>query len=362
MRILMFAWVFWPHVGGVEKHVERVGRVLVRRGHEVKVFTVAHDRNLPEREEHDGIEVLRFQKRNPDDWERRRIMWWLFRRFDLFRWAQVIHCHDFMTFHYWYLPFRFLYFRKPVYITFHGYEGYPLSSRIIRIRRFDNRMVWGSLAIGDFIVRWYGTHHDFISYGGVDVPPGDPGEPETDAALFVGQLREDTSILVYLDALRELRTTYGIDLPLDVCGDGPLRREVERRIERDGLNVIMHGMVHDTTPYLLRCRFAFVSSYLAILEAMVYRQAVFSVYGNPLKRDYLCLIPQAERMLSISSGPSEIAREVAALMADRTKLAERLDAAHRFARAHSWEQMADLYLSLYRRRGGKERSWLGGSH
>jgi len=59
MRIVQVCPWFHPHVGGVESHVASLSRELVRRGHDVTVVTSRYDRSLPEREEWDGIHVLR---------------------------------------------------------------------------------------------------------------------------------------------------------------------------------------------------------------------------------------------------------------------------------------------------------------
>ncbi len=63
MRIVQVCPWFHPHVGGVETHVSALARELVRRGHEVTVVTSRYDRALPEREEWEGVQVLRAKTR-----------------------------------------------------------------------------------------------------------------------------------------------------------------------------------------------------------------------------------------------------------------------------------------------------------
>lgn len=346
MKILMLSLYFSPHIGGVEKHVYRVAKKLVERGHSVHIITIKHDRSLPTEESLDGISIYRFEKKDQGRRELKRMLGWLFRERRRIEWADVVHCHDYYTFHYWYLPFRFLYFLKPVFITFHGYEpGEWRRKKNVWLRRIDARLVRGNIAIGDFIQKWYGTRPTFVTYGGVDSSPETAFPKE--AAVFVGRLAEDTGILAYLEALRLLRDDFGIDLPMEVCGDGPLRERAEEMARGAGLKVRFHGFVKEPAPYLRSCRLAFVSGYLSILEAMAHRRRVFAWYDTPIKKDYLEMMPDAGRMMSISGDLFSLAKSIAGALQSPESGEPELKAAGQFAARHSWDRMADLYLALY---------------
>jgi len=353
MNILMLAWLFWPHVGGVERHVEQVGRILVERGHRVKVTTVRHDHGLPLEEKHRGIEIYRYPKQRLDRWERKRVARWLFAHRHLVRWADIVHCHDFYTFNYWYSPLLLRYPLKPVYLTFHGFEeSFPLWRKDVMMRRLDTHLTRGNISIGEFIPKWYRTRYTYISYGGVEVPSEVSPLPDGDRALFVGRLAPDTGVLLYIKALVHLRREYGLQLPLDICGDGPLRRTIGDTASRHDLDVVFHGFVRYPERYLAGTKYAFTSSYLAILEAMAWRRPVFAVYQNPLKRDYLLLMPDSRRMMFVASSAEELAERVAACCRGEVDLEAMIDRAREFAEAHSWERLADIYLDLY---NGKRR-------
>ncbi|KPJ51881.1 hypothetical protein AMJ39_09105 [candidate division TA06 bacterium DG_24] len=352
MNILMLAWLFWPHVGGVEKHVEQVGRILVSRGHRLKVITVRHDHDLPVHAEHGGIEIHRYPKQRLDRWERRGVARWLLSQRHLVRWADVVHCHDFFTFNYWYFPLLFRYPRKPVYLTFHGFEeSYPLWQKDVLMRRIDTYLTRGNISIGKFIPAWYRTRYTYISYGGVEVPAEVPRPPDANRALFVGRLAPDTGLPLYVDALVRLGREHGLRLKLDICGDGPLRRTIADAAARHDLDISFHGFVRDPERHLAETRFAFASSYLAILEAMAWRRPVFAVYQNPLKRDYLLLMPDAHRMMFVASGGTGLAESVAACCRGEIDTGPMIERAHAFAGEHSWERLADMYLDLYAGRG-----------
>ena len=59
MRVLLSLTYYRPHVSGLTIYVERLGRALVARGHEVTVLTSRHDPALPRDEMVEGIRVVR---------------------------------------------------------------------------------------------------------------------------------------------------------------------------------------------------------------------------------------------------------------------------------------------------------------
>lgn len=60
MRIAIATEFFFPHIGGTEVRLLEIAKRLVRRGHEVHVFTVKYDRERPGEDDKDGIQVHRY--------------------------------------------------------------------------------------------------------------------------------------------------------------------------------------------------------------------------------------------------------------------------------------------------------------
>ncbi|MBE9565844.1 MAG: glycosyltransferase family 4 protein, partial [Proteobacteria bacterium] len=160
---------FHPAVGGVETHVLRVSQCLAARGHEVTVLTHADE---PSEEMLGRLHVHRLPR---GGW----FAAWRAARPHIAA-ADVVHCHDAYSFLHFYAPSSYLSPRRPVFVTFHGYESYPIAAEAIRWRRFVRRRARNALCMGDFICRWYGTECFAVSYGGVDPvedPPPLPAEP-----------------------------------------------------------------------------------------------------------------------------------------------------------------------------------------
>ena len=60
MKILMLSDLYPPIIGGGERHVQTLSRVLSQRGHQVTVCTTGH-RDLPQYEEEGGVKVYRLE-------------------------------------------------------------------------------------------------------------------------------------------------------------------------------------------------------------------------------------------------------------------------------------------------------------
>lgn len=348
----MAAWRFHPHIGGVERHVWEVSRRLLALGCEITVVTERHSEDLPRREilvvPEGRLEVLRVApwrgRRSLLDPARWRTLWPAVRAMSR---ADVVHFHDFGPFVHWFEPFSW-YIRRPLRsITFHGWEGvFPPEPGVIQIRARVEHRTRGNLCIGDFISKWYGTRPTRISYGGVDTPLASPSTPGPDApALFLGRLAEDTGILVVLEALA-LLNQRDVHLPLRVAGDGPLRAEAEAFCREKGLDVRFIGWVREPAVEIDAARLVFTSGYLGILESMAHGRLAAACYDNPLKEDYLRLMPVAKHMV-IAGSPADLAERLARLLQDGKAMMDMCQAARDWARSQSWDAVARQYLDLW---------------
>jgi len=341
MKILMLTPSFYPSVGGVQTHVRRVCEELARVGHRAIVICRREDPSWPMHEWLGETEVVRVPAR------RGFFAAWLHVWRGLGE-SDLVHCHEGYSFARYYLPFRLIARRKPVFITFHGYEGWPLQRSALRLRRLARRLCRGSICVGEFIRQYYGTACDVVTYGGVDAFAA--SEPQEDGAVFVGRLERDTGVLGYLEALRILRDEHGFKLPLHICGEGSLRGEVERTVRVLELDAELHGAVSDPVAYLRRGRFAFVNGYLSILTAMALGRRVFALYETPIKRDYLGCFPGAEYAV-VTEYPGAVAAELAACIANPDLGGEQILAAREFAAQNTWDKVAAVYLDLWQRKG-----------
>ena len=344
MNILFFSRLFYPHVGGVEKHVLEISRLLIRKGCKITVVTEQHEKKIKISEEFEGIRIYRIPDLK-EGWLKKFKIWkWLWGHRELIFNADVIHCHDVF---FWYLLFRFLYVTKKVFTTFHGYENYPLKLKNILMRKIAEKLSKGNICIGDFIKKWYGTKADYVSYGGVNIatsdkrPASQRGEQETsrNSAIFVGRLEEQTGILAYVKAIELIRKQIP-DFKFEIIGDGKLRKKIEK-------NFRVLGFKKDPEKYLLKYNFAFVSGYLSILEALAAKRLVFAVYNNPLKEDYLILSPFS-KFITVCNSTSELVSKIIFYLDNIKKQEKITEDAYKWVKNQTWEEVVNTYLKLWK--------------
>lgn len=352
MTILFLTRLFFPHIGGVEKHVSEVARILTKRGHIVTVITEElsgqklqnYRSQKGSAKSADGvgrITIVRIPKHR-DGWSKKFFIWkWLWLHRAYIQSADIVHCHDVF---FWFLPFRFLFPRKPVYTTFHGYEArFPPTKRATLVRKLSEKLSWGNICIGDYIVKWYGTRPTYMTYGGVNKVKSSKLKVQSYNSklkiLFIGRLEIDTGLPIYLEVLKML-IKKGIQFSFVACGDGSLRRHAEQFGR-------VYGFVQDISPYLNSAIVVFASSYLAILEAIVARRPVFAVYTNALKEDYLRMSPFAQ-FITFEADPTSLANKLEELTKNPHEKNLVVQKAHDWAVQHPWDDVVDLYRKLWK--------------
>ena len=350
MKVLMITQSFCPYIGGVEKHVRRVSEELIRKGHNVVVVTSKGSSELRGSEMIGNIPVHRFLKtRNLI-----RIWLWFIRHAILIRNATIIHCHDYYVFVYWYLPFRFLFFLKPVFITFHGWEGhFPPGRKEILLRKLSALLTKRNMCIGQYISKWYKVQCNYVSYGGTDSFQSTPSiaNRSKNKALYIGRLSDDNAFLEYVKILEVLKTKYDIDFDLQVYGNGPLGRLASEYAHIHSLGVSLHRPVENPFEHSNDSIVAFSPGYLAILEAMIHKTIVCSIFNNELKRDYLLSFPASSRLpigipLTAASA-EELADKLVSILDDPQKTELMGQEGFEIARQMTWKRVACAYLKMY---------------
>lgn len=302
MKIVFLTRRFYPDIGGVEKHCLEIKKRLEEKGHEVLVIS-ERDFNLKV-----GERLKKFP-----------IWFWLWRNRRILKEADIIHCHDVF---FWYWPFIFLWPRKKVFVTFHGWEGrFPPTFRAKLMRKIAEKLSWGNICVGDYIGKWYGTKPDWVTYGGVDVNP--TKENKRDLIItFVGRLDKDTGYPIYSEAAKILKKKY------------------------PQLSVNFLDKEKNIQPYLTESRFVFASGYLSMLEAMSGRRLVLAVYDNPLKKDYLKMSPFSD-LLVISESAPELAEKIEFYLAHPQEEKIMVEKAYNWASKQTWDKVVEIYIKLW---------------
>ncbi len=353
MVVLFFSRLFYPHIGGVEKHVLEISKILVSKGHKVIVISESlpeshnnsYQSDSPSARMVGKLKNLESYNINPgkDNWFKKFRLWkQLWEHRDLIRSADVVHCHDVF---FWYLPFRFLFFTKPVYTTFHGYEGNSLpTKKAIFIHKLSEKLSYGNICVGDFLKKWYGTKPTFVTYGAVDLALTKQQNNKTkNKIVFIGRLEEEAGIIRYLKALAILKKR-GISLSMDAFGEGSQKNDAIYFSQENSLDVRFMGTIKSTESVLNNYGYVFCSRYLSILESMAFRKPIFAEYNNAIKKDYLQMAPFAE-YISISKDVNELAQDLEKFLLGKKKLM--VENAYDWVKTETWDKMVEVYLSLW---------------
>lgn len=309
MRILMVSVHFnLPSdsipIGGVQKHISKITDEFMRRNHIVEWV-------------YPGEAKKKAEIFKPD----------------------IVIYHDFSS---------FIELNLPSIIIYHGWEGQvPINPEVIRVRQEIGRKCNGIIHIGAFIEKWYHQKPDLVLWGGVEeVPVIEP--PREKKLLYIGRLARDNSPRLYFQALTQIKENYH----LDVCGDGPLREELEQYSRKNNLNVTFYGFINNIDDYIKRSDIIFASGYLSILEAYINKRPVISAYENELKEDYLFLMPT--RLLKLDNNTyqftcfNDIQKIIPHLdyILTHGYFSEVLEQSHQFALQNTWPKVVDKYEEL----------------
>jgi len=322
-----------------------ISKIFIKKSYKVIVFTEQFDTRLKLKDSIQSIEIYRIPVGKENFLKKFRIWSQLWEYRGLIRKADIIHCHDVF---FWYLPFRFLYPKKPVYTTFHGYEGNNLpSKKAIFMHKLAEKLSNGNICVGDYLKKWYGTKLDYVTYGAVEISnfiqsAGSRqilNKKKKTSAVFIGRLDEQTGISTYVDAVKLIRKKVS-DFNFVVIGDGKFKKEIQKEVRT-------LGWIKNPESFFQKYHFAFVSRYLSILEAMASRRLVFAVYDNPIKEDYLRLSPFA-KFINILSSKEELSSLVFYFLDHPNKEKAMVYKAFDWVKIQSWDKVSQLYINLWR--------------
>lgn len=278
MQILFILSTFFPSIGGVERHVLEVTRLLTKKGYKITVLVENHGHGLRDIETIDSILVQRFNYPKIKYLGLLYIWFWLFKNRKLIEDSDMVHCHDVFI---WYLPFCFLYPSKPIYTTMHGWEGkYPIPWINIFFKKLASFFSRKVIAVGHYIEKYYGIKADLITYGAVNTKGAKQNHKKIpNTIVFLGRLEADTGLFEFLNYLNTT-TKHKI---VYFCGDGSLKNECSKYGQ-------VLGFV-DPQKYLQISEVCVPGGYLSAMEAITSGCTLRLFWPNKLKEDYWKLSP-----------------------------------------------------------------------
>lgn len=345
MKIIFLTRLFYPSIGGVQKHVLEISKRATKKGHEVLIVTEKYSKKLKKIDSVDGVDVYRISiKRQKSKLKKFEIWLWLIKKKAIFKEADIIHAHDVG---FWLLPLKIFFPKKSFYITFHGYE--PNSYKKIKNRiekKLTEKIVKATIAVGSYLKKWYGLKPQKIVYGAFSDKNFIKNNPKFDAC-FVGRLEKDTGILEYLKAVNLLNKKYNLKISLVICGNGSLVREIREYVKKNELAVYLCGWKNNPRKYVSGSKIAFSSQYLSIIEALQLKKMVFSIYSSEIKKDYLLSLPTSKNIF-ISNNYFRLAKNIKNFLEKPNDYKDKMEKAHIWASSQTWESVYKKYLELWK--------------
>ncbi len=270
MRILRVApWVYPDTMGGGEYHVHAMSRDQAAMGHDVTVLTTREDSSLPHIKETDGYTIVRVSPGftvlgNDISPAVAQYLWGTNDSFD------VVHAHS----HYYFTTNLAALKRRfddvPLVITNHGLYTQNAPERIFELylrtlgrwtfNQADRILCYtdeDKQRVSDLGV----TSQINVVPNGIDIDRFTPEGPESElidsegpVVLFVGRLVDGKRPWLAIEAFAEVLT----ELPaaeLYLCGNGPLREELEDQIRElgiDGSVTFLGHVSYDEMPKVYR--------------------------------------------------------------------------------------------------------------
>lgn len=346
MNIVFFSRLFYPHIGGVEKHVLKISSILIQKGHNVTVVTEKFDPKLKNQEVYQKIRIHRIplalnKKKKYEIWN------YLKKNVQIIKKADIVHVHDVF---FWYLPFRLIYPHKKVFVTFHGYEGNDIPKRrAVLSHKIAELLSTGNICVGDFLKKWYGTKPDIVTYGGVDGAKTIKKKKsfKDKKILYIGRLEKEAGIMEYLLLVGEM-VREKTKVRLVVIGDGKLREKAEAYTKKHKLPIVFKGFVKNTQKHLPNADLVFTSRYLGILEALSFRKPVFCIYNNAIKKDYILMSP-LKNYICYSDSVQDLKHMLNESIKDPSEINSKTEKGYNWTKAQTWEKLSNQYLKLWKK-------------
>lgn len=272
MKIIFLTHYYHPHIGGVETHSSNVAKELIKKGHSVTVLTENHTGALKKWEMIDGVKVIRFRYPHVK-WLGLLTVWfnlWKLRK--VIENSDIVHVHDVFV---WYKPFVFLFKDKPVFTTFHGWEGiWPIPQKNIKLKKLAEKYSKGTIAVGRYIGKYYGIKATKVIYGSTNYQKDSVTKNKIkDSVLYVGRLQKDTGLPLFLKSLDENKFKV-----VKFVGDGEMWKECDK-----------YGTVlgfRDATPFIAEAEYLVPGGYLTYIQGISQGCKILVYPDNPLKVDY----------------------------------------------------------------------------
>jgi hypothetical protein len=344
MKLLITVGGFLPSIGGTQYSIKYLVREVLSKGHEIMVMT-SNEGRYSERETINGINIVRVPYLLPSDlfkvWKH------VIKEIKFYSSFDAILCfdHSFL----WTLPVRIIY-RLPSIVSWNGYELAdsirPTTTRFRVARYIEELFANEAVCGGVYLKKYYWTKATrFYTWPPLLVEDVDFSSKDT-RCIFAGRLADDTSILSYLECLAILKETYGVNLPLDIYGFGPLEQSVKDYIRSKNLDANFFGLIDRAYELFPKYKFAFLTQWGAMITAMACKCIIVSICPTQFKIDVTSEVLKDSYNGIMCRTPTEAARILKACLDKPSTFMAIIDNAYKYATSQTWETRTNWFLDI----------------
>jgi glycosyltransferase involved in cell wall biosynthesis len=299
MHIAILTELFYPHVGGTEVRLYEMSKRLVRRGHEVDVFTIQHSPNASQEEDLEAIHVKRYA------YSPKYVTASGFRS-----WSGVIRYSLSTVFKALGTDYDIYYFGQ--WPVLHAVLTKPIVSRcvqewcevwyekIVALERILSKVMDNHVAVSEFTKRrmveflHLDPNHVTIIPNGVDLQKYRNGLGKTwGRMIYIGRVAPHKGLNLLLDAFRIIKDKAP-QVELYIAGSGSHLKTLRDYAEGlDGIH-LLGDISEDEKIKLLKSSWLFMmpssreGSSIAILEAMASGTPVLTTDHPDNAAKYMC--------------------------------------------------------------------------
>jgi glycosyltransferase involved in cell wall biosynthesis len=377
VRIAVVTETFHPFKGGSAKRYLETFKRIVKRGHEVDLYTARLKADWPRHEEVAGINVHRSDDALTDfitkDGFRSirqvtKFTGWAFHR--LFREKYDIleanHCPVFPALG------SSIYSKlksTPLSITFHEawysdwYNYVPVRVYApigIMLERMTTWLPDVAVAVSDLTAQRLVAHFNIprekvrVVSNGVDLDLFSRINCRRDRfkIIYLGRLNPHKRLDWLLEAYRSVKREYP-EVSLEIVGDGPSRASSEEYVRRRGMeDIVFQGSITDEE--LVRC---IKSAGVYVLPSVREGQSITTLEamaaGTPqivvaVNANGACdLIRSSGSGIAVEPSPSSIVNGIRSILDDEGQWRSLHERGLEFVKGYSWDRVAEEYLKIY---------------
>lgn len=350
LRIAIVTELFYPNMAGCERRFFEIGRRLVRRGHEVHVFTIQHEARLPKNDVVEGMSVHRYAyPKNYITTENFRSMSGVL-KYSLATVFKLLSKDDFDIYYFNQWPIAHSMFAKPFFSPIVQEWCEVWFDKIVIFERIISKLMGYHVAVSAFTKRRMTDFLHVPSDRIAVIPNGveynkfseNSHRKKWGKIVYVGRLTPHKHVDMLVEAFREVKQKLP-EAELHIVGSGPLLSSIKNQASKLDDCFIYGSLPEDRMLDVLKEAWLFVlpsereGSGIVALEAMATRTPVITVdFADNATRE---MVNGGNGVVAPPTAYG-IAEAILTLLMDEDEWKTMSKNAHTFAKQYDWDLVA----------------------